>query len=280
MRRLFNTRVRIILAFAVIAALLTVGCKLLFSGQAAVMNNAVSTAMNPLRGAVTAVVNRVEVLYDYIFGYEKLKAENELLREEMAEKNEDIRESQTYKEENDRLRTLLELSQKHTDFELEIANVVAWGSTSYSSTMTISKGSGSGLEAGMCVITEDGQVVGLVSETGTNWATVTTILDSTSEIGAYVFGSGYTCIAQGSYELTQSGTLQASYLDSEATIHNNDQVLTSGDGDVYPAGLMIGTISDVGTDEASVSKYAIVTPSVDISSLSQVFVIKSFSVYD
>lgn len=280
MKKYFTTKVRVILVVAVLAAIVTIGFIILRPGEAAPMNNIVSVVMNPLKNATAIVVQKAETLYDYIFRYEMLAAENEQLRVEMAQQNQDIRNSQTYKEENENLRSLLDLKEKHTDYDLEIANVVSWDSASYGSVMTISKGSAAGLEKGMCAITESGQILGLISETGTNWACVTTILDTTSEIGAYIFGSGYSCIAAGDFELMREGQLRASYISSSATIRNGDQLLTSGDGDIYPPGLVIGTVTDVGDDEINVAKYAVITPTVDIGSVSQVFLIKSFDIND
>lgn len=280
MKRLFSPKVRVVLVVAVLIGLVTMGFIILRPGQASPMNNAVSMVMNPLKSVTSILVRRAENLYNYIFGYELLEAENEQLRVVMAEQNQDIRNSQTYKEENENLRSLLELRDKHTDYSLEIANVVSWGASSYGSVMTISKGASAGLEPGMCAITADGQVLGLITETGTSWASVTTILDTTSEIGAYIFGSGYTCIAQGDFELLRQGTLRASYISSSATIRNGDQLLTSGDGDIYPPGLVIGSVTDVGEDEINVAKYAVITPTVDINSVEQVFVIKAFDIND
>jgi len=280
MRQYFTTRIRVILVVAALAALITLGFLVLRPGKASPMNNAVSTVRMPLKSATTLLVRQAENLYNYIFGYEMLQAENEQLRVVMSQQNHDIRNSQTYKEENEHLRTLLDLQDKHTDYEFEIANVVSWGSSSYGSVMTISKGASAGLQAGQCAITADGQVLGLVTETGGNWATVTTILDTTSEIGAYIFGSGYSCIAQGDFELMRQGTLRASYISSSATIRNGDQLLTSGEGDIYPAGLVIGTVSDVGDDEYNVAKYAVVTPTVDPTTVEQLFIIKSFDIND
>lgn len=280
MKKQFTTKVRVVLVIAALAAILTVGSLILRPGKSTPMNNLVSMVVNPMKNGVTILVDKAEALYDYLFTYERLKAENDQLREELANMNQDIRESQTYKEENERLRSLADFQAKHTDYDLEIANVVSWDTGGYGSTMTISKGSSAGLEAGMCAITESGQVVGLISETGTNWATVTTILDTTSEIGAYVFGSGYTCIAQGDFELQHEGTLRASYLSSSANVRNNDQVLTSGDGDIYPPGLTIGSVINVGNDDTNVAKYAVIQPTVEIDALSQVFVIKSYNIND
>lgn len=280
MKKLFTTKIRVVLVVAVLAALVTMGFIILRPGQASPMNNVLSAVMTPVKNATTILVRQAESLYNYIFGYELLAAENEQLRVEMAQQNQDIRNSQTYKEENEHLRGLLSLADKHTDFTYEIANVVSWDSSSYGSVMTISKGASSGLEKGMCAITADGQVLGLIGETGSSWATVTTILDTTSEIGAYIFGSGYSCIAQGNFELMRQGDLRASYISSSATIRNGDQLLTSGDGDIYPPGLVIGTVTDVGDDEVNVAKYAVISPTVDIQSVEQVFIIKSFDIND
>ena len=280
MRKHFSTKVRVVLVLAVLAALATIGSMLLWPGQASPMNNVVSMVVNPVKNGVNILVGQAERLYNYVFSYEMLQAENEQLREEMAKRNEDIRNSQTYKEENERLRELLGLSEKHTDYEMEIANVVSWGGSGFGSTLTTSKGESAGLQKGMCAITESGQVVGLITETGANWATVATILDTTSEIGAYIFGSGYTCIAQGTFELMDQGLLRASYLSSSATIRNNDQLLTSGDGDIYPPGLVIGSVTDVGDDETNVAKYAIIAPTMDLTTVEQVFIIKSYDIND
>lgn len=278
MKKFLTTRVRVVLVLAVLAALITVGSMFLWPGKAGVLNNAVSIVVNPVKNGVTLLVNKAERLYDYLFGYELLQAENEQLQEELANMNQDIRDAQTYKSENERLRQLQNLTEKHTDYALEIANVVSWGGSGYGSTMTISQGSSVGLETGMCAITESGQVVGILTEVGTNWATVTTILDTTSEIGAYIFGSGYSCIAQGDFTLMKEGKLKASYLSSSATIRNSDQLLTSGDGDIYPPGLVIGSVTDVGDDETNVAKYAVISPTVELSKVEQVFIIKSYDI--
>ncbi len=278
MKNLFTTRIRVVLVVAVLAALISMGFILLRPGVAAPMNDVVSTVMTPLKNATTILVRRAEKIYNYVFQYELLEAENELLREQIAEQNQDIRDAQTNKEEAEYLRELLNIASKHTDYTFEIANVVSWSSSSYNSVMTISKGSSAGLEAGMCAITADGQLLGLISEVGASWATITTNLDTTSEIGAYIFGSGFSCIAQGDFDLLSDGQLMASYISSTASVRNGDQLLTSGEGDIYPAGLVIGTVSDVGNDEINVAKYAIITPTVDISSVEQVFIITAFDI--
>ena len=100
MKKYFTTKVRVILVVAALAAIVTLGFIILRPGEASPMNNVVSMVMNPLKNASAIVVEKAETLYDYIFSYEMLAAENEQLRVEIAQQNQDIRNSQIYKEEN------------------------------------------------------------------------------------------------------------------------------------------------------------------------------------
>ena len=127
----------------------------------------------------------------------------------------------------------------------------------------------------MCAVTENGQVVGLITKVGVNWATITTIMDSSLEISASIASSGYTGVVQGTYLPDGSSILRMNYLLTDAIIKNDDQVVTTG-STLYPKGLIIGYIAGVGFDETGVSKYADITPAADFDSLEQVFVITQF----
>lgn len=50
---------------------------------------------------------------------------------------------------------------------------------------------GSGIAEDMVAITAQGEVVGLVTAVGSNWATVTTVLDSALEVSANIAPPGY-----------------------------------------------------------------------------------------
>ena len=127
----------------------------------------------------------------------------------------------------------------------------------------------------MVAITEYGQVVGLVTEAGPNWATVTTVLDSALGISATVASSGYTGKVEGTLATGSEGLLRMNYLPTDSVLRNNDQVLTSG-STVYPRGLIIGYITDADLDETAVAKYAILRPAADLEDLEQVFIITEY----
>ena len=240
------------------------------------VRNLLNAALSPVRSAATSLAERVESFYNYLYRYELIEAENASLKAQLAEAGDKIRSAEEYERENERLRDLAGLLAQHEDYELVDAHISAWSDSNWNSGFTIDKGTSQGISVGQCVITENRQVVGLITDAGRNWSTVMTILDPTSEISAMVYGSGYMGVAQGDFELMESGQLRMSYLSTEAIIRNGDQVMTTGSGDVYPQGLIIGSVADVALDQAGVSKYAIINPAADVEALEQVFVIISY----
>ena len=70
------------------------------------------------------------------------------------------------------------------------------------------------------------------------------------------------------------------YLADGAQIFVGDDVLTSGSGGAFPAGLMIGTLTAVQTEAGGQIEYGIVEPQANLDALVQVFVIKDFTVVE
>ena len=116
----------------------------------------------PIQGAVGSVVEWMRGIYGYIYRYDKLLAENESLRSQLAEAQEQVRSSQDALEENARLRTMLGYLEKNTTFKTEAAMITSWDASNWTSAFTISKGTDNGIEKGDCVITESGMLVGQV----------------------------------------------------------------------------------------------------------------------
>ena len=142
-------------------------------------------------------------------------------------------------------------------------------------TFTIGKGSKHGLEVGMAALSENRQMVGIITDLGDNWATVTTILDSGLEISAAIASSGYTGVVQGTYQSENTQVLRMNYLSTDAVLKNGDQVVTTG-STMYPKGLLLGKISNVSLDETGVAKYAALKASCDLDDLEQVFILVNY----
>ena len=274
-KKLFTSKIKTLLIAAVAIAIVTT-VAVAVSGGTTFPENLVGTLLQPVRSGVASIDRQAVRFYNYIFSYESLEAENDALKREILDMQEDVRTAQELQRENLRLRQLLKLSDEHEDYTFVDAYIISWGASSYRSAFTIGKGSNHGLEPGMCAITENGQVVGLVTDVGTNWATITTILDNGLEISASIASSGYTSVVQGTYQSEETQLLRMNYLSNDAILKNNDQVVTTG-STLYPKGLLLGTITNVSQDETGVAKYASLKASCSLKDLEQVFVITEYA---
>ncbi len=235
----------------------------------------VQTILTPFRSAASALVRQVERYYDYVFRYEALQAENEALKKQIISMEEGIRTADELQRENERLHQLLGLSQEHEDYVKVSAYILSWVDSSWKSAFTIGKGTNSGIHEGLVAITEYGQVVGLVTDAGTNWATVTTVLDSSLGISATVASTGYNGVVEGAQATGSRGLLRMNYLPTDSVLRNNDEVLTTG-STVYPRGLVVGYITDADFDQTGVAKYALLQPAANLDDLEQVFIITEY----
>ena len=249
-------------------------------GRANGVEDTAGDVRSPFQKVAQALVSRVEGYYGYLFRYDMLVQENENLRAQIAELEQQNRENEQAKEENVKLRELLNLSQKHSDFVFESAKVVSWNASNWANTFTISKGAESGLEVGDAVVTEYGVLVGTVSETGTNWATVDTVVDIGTSIGVLVGAEETSAMLLGDYTLMNSQYMKISFVAESGQVITGDIVVTSGAGGAYPQGLILGTVSSVHTEAAGQIEYAVVEPFTDLDTLTQIFVIKDYQVIE
>ena len=274
MRNLFSTRVKIVL----VAALLLAAGLAILSGitNTTPVHLVVQGVLAPFRSAATALTSAAETYYSYMFRYEALAAENEVLQQQIAEMEDVARQADSISRENERLRQLTQLQQTHEDYEMVDAYIIGWSSSDWENTLTINRGTTAGISENMVAVTANGEVVGLVTEVGLNWAEVTTVLDSTLEISGTIASSGYNGMVSGGYTEGHETLLQMNYLPSAAIIRNKEQVVTSG-STVYPRGLIMGYIVDAGFEETGIAKYALLDPAAEISSLEQVFIITEYT---
>ena len=263
MRHFFSTRIRVVL----LLSLLLTGALAIISGLTGknIPSMVVQTVLTPLRAGANALTNQAEQMYNYMFRYEAL----------ISQMEEGNRLADSILRENERLRELLKLKEANPDYELVDGYIISRSSTEWTSAFTVDCGIAQGIDVGMVAITANGEVVGLVTEVGSNYCTVKTILDSSLEISATIASSGYSGMVQGAYTSADAGHLRMNYLPSDAIIRNRDQVVTAG-STVYPRNLILGYVVGVGMDDASVAKFARVEPAANINQLEQIFILTNF----
>lgn len=266
--------------------IITTACAVLISvlsfvsATSGFLQNAVGVLTYPFRSAVTAVATWAEDKQRYYKDYSDLIAENEALRERVAELERDARQAEADREENALLRELLELREQRRDLTFESAAVIDRESTNWTSALTLNRGTAHGVEKNDCVVSAEGDLVGVVSAVGYNWCTVLTVIDTDTELGARVFRTQEVAVAEGDLALMGEGKLKLSYLSADAQLLSGDVVTTSGLGGFYPGGLVIATVESVRTGDDGLAQYAVLAPAARLGELSEVFIIKDFDIVD
>ena len=178
-----------ILLIAVLVTVTMAALSAFGTGVATPIQNAANIVTSPFRSGAAAVTNWVDGRIRFADEFDTLKEENAKLKEENAALQEQVRQAQRDSEENALLRELLNLRPQQKDFRYESALVVDRTSSNWTRTLTLNKGASAGIAPRSCVINAEGYLVGVVTEVGTNWATVTTTVDTDFEMGAIVFRS-------------------------------------------------------------------------------------------
>ena len=238
----------------VLALILGLGSFFL-KGNAGLLKNVTGIVKEPVQRVVSSVAEWLEGVYGYMYEYDELVAENERLRAELTKAQEEARNGYESREENQRLRELLDFKEKRSDMVLESAKVVSWTSSNWANSFTVRKGSSAGIEVGDAVITEYGVLVGKVTELGTNWAVVSTVIDINANIGAYVAQTGSAGMLIGDFALMQDGYVKLTYLADGVQVFTGDEILTSGSGGAFPQGLVVGTVAAVQAEAGGQIEY-------------------------
>ncbi|MCD8016156.1 MAG: rod shape-determining protein MreC [Lachnospiraceae bacterium] len=210
---------------------------------------------------------------------ETLREENESLKEQVATLTEENSQLVQDHEELERLQELYDLDEQYSSYEKVGANIIAKESGNWFNLFTIDKGSSSGIQKDMNVIA-DGGLVGIVTEVGTNWATVRSIIDDESNVSAMVSNTSDQCIISGDLTLIDEGSLSLSRLtDTDNAVHVGDEVVTSYISENYLPGILIGYISELNNDSNNLTKSGYLTPVVDFRHLQEVLVILELKEY-
>jgi len=247
-------------------------------GQTGVIKDAVNGIIMPIRYVGVKIGEAFDGFSKYFESMDALVSENESLRDEIAKLESELADADATKNENARLREYLGVKKTYPDFELLDALIVGREGDNTTTFLTLDRGSGDGVEVGMPIIVKRG-VVGSVCEVGRDWCRVRVITESSASVGAYIDRSGEIGIVSGDITLGLSNSCSLKYLNENADVEVGDFIYTSGQGSVYPRGLLIGRVSEVGIDQFQRQKTAVVEVVVDVEELRYVMIVTDFDVY-
>jgi rod shape-determining protein MreC len=202
-----------------------------------------------------------------IIFYHSNMVRNERLRSDLDFLRSKLNESAEIYQENSRLNNLLNL-KKNTPYKVIAARVIGRDPSNWFSAVIIDKGKEAGIKKDFACVSFLG-LVGRVVEVGKLTSKVMLLNDPNLSVSAITQRSRQEGLVCGSL----GGALIMKYISRESDITVNDTVVSSGLTEIYPKGLLIGTVVEIGEEFSSLSRYAIIKPAVDLKSLEEVLVI-------
>lgn len=227
---------------------------------------------SPFQRATSGAGGAGVSFFQKIANWRTAAAENEQLKQRVAELEIEARQGRADRDENERLRALLDFKNKN-QYGVVPASVIARDPSLWFSTVTINRGSSSGIELNMPVTTPGG-IVGRIIALSPWTATVMLITDEKSAAGAVVGQLG-TSNALGSIRgLGDNGLLEMRYVSGLAEVKAGDYVVTTGQDGIYPQGLNVGTVVEVKSGSATTPHVIYIKPGARIDSLEEVAVLQ------
>ncbi len=222
---------------------------------------------SPLQKGSTVVIQTIQGTFQKYIFLVNLEKENRVLKQKIAELQEENHRAKEVTLAFDRLKQLLQFREKNSPSMIG-AEVIGQDPSSWFKSVTIDKGEREGVKKGMAVISPAG-VIGQVLKAAPHYATVLLITDYNSAVDSIVQRTRAKAIVEGKGE----NRCQLKYLLRTDEVAVGDAVVTSGLAGNFPKGLMVGEIKKVDKKGHGVFQYAELAPSVDLAKLEEVFVI-------
>ena len=227
----------------------------------------VSPAQSISSGASGAGTNFIR----QIVNFRSTATENENLREQLFSAQKELRNAEQAAAENERLKGLLGLKEQ-TGYDQVNARVIARDSSIWFNTITINRGSSSGIALNMPVVTGGG-IVGRVIALSPWTAQVMMVTDEKAAAGAIVGQLGGSGVLGSVRGLGAKGLVEMRYVSGLEKVEVGNYILTTGQDDIYPPGLTIGEVVQVNPGTATQSHEILIRPSAKLDQLEEVAVL-------
>lgn len=209
----------------------------------------ITDGLVPLVEALSTPAQFAEELNARLDAYLNVYAENERLKKENERLVQWQNLAKQLQAENESLRALADLKDA-PGLSFVSARVVGGGGQLYSQTVTLDSGTREGVERYQAVMTHEG-LVGRIKEVGGGSAQVIAITDINSRIPVVAENSRDKAILTG-----DNGPMPVlRYLPEETGIHVGERIVTASDGNVFPAGLVVGEVASIDGNTIRIQPY-------------------------
>ena len=276
MKKFFSNKPILIMVIAVVLLLILA---FFSAGSRTIpwLENTVGAIARPVQTIAFKVSNGIAGFFSNIFNSTDADLEIAKYRQELAMYEQMKLDYSELQKENDRLRGMLGYADSIGVSQYVTGRVIGKSNGVWFDMITIDVGRKHGVEAGMPVMCGDG-LVGRVTDVGSDWSKVTSIIDSSVNVAVTVERTRDNCMVRGVFSSNSAkSSLELYYLPTDLTdLVPGDIIMTSGLGGIYPKGIRVGTVEEVMLDTDTSGIKAVVAPSVDFLHVEEIMVITGF----
>lgn len=269
-RRITENRPTILFAALVFVSLLSLAYGVQGNWVIQQVRTAVSVVATPFLRAMTGTAQTLNYATTFFTSYSASRDKVETLEAELADRVADSVALADVREENTRLRRMLDFKERDSRLTLKPVKVHVIGR--FEGTLSIDQGWAQGVHEAMCAISPNGSIVGVVAKVERSQSFIYTLHHTDCRIGAVIERNRAHGIVRGSGN-DFSHICRMEYIDSGDEVLKGDHVVTSG-GAVYPSGYPIGTVIEPPQGEGSLLMTALIKPAADPYALDEVFLVE------
>jgi rod shape-determining protein MreC len=231
----------------------------------------VSGVFTPIQRAVSDATTNVGNWFGSLGRGPALEEENRRLRAALEQQMSENTTLQERRRENEQLKSMLKFQTERPEISAVEARFIGGDPSGQMEIMTIDRGTTHGLTEGMPVVSPSGVLVGQIAAAKSERATVLLITDSSSSIPVETQRNAVPGILEGKWQ--EGGRLLARRLPRDADVLEGDLLITSGVGDTFPRGLLVGQVSRLRQGDVQMEKEAEAYPIADLENLESILVI-------
>ena len=235
-----------------------------------------SVAVAPFQKAAAMVSSGVSSLWEKYTNIDAILEENEKLTAENAELRGQMVDYDKLKAENEAYKALTNIQEQHPEMSYVSSFVIGRDPLDSFYGFTLDQGSLDGVEANDAITSDEGYLLGVVTEVDLTSCKVMTILHPSFNAAGVVSRTRDNGIITGSADYAADGLCILSNLARSTLSREGDQVITTGLGGVFPPDLLVGTVQDVVPEASGKSSIAVVRPGADPRTAKHVFIITAY----
>lgn len=235
-----------------------------------------SVAVAPFQRAAAAVSNGVSSLWEKYTNIDAILEENEKLTAENAELRGQMVDYDKLKAENEAYKALTNIQEQHPEMSYVSSFVIGRDPLDSFYGFTLDKGSLDGVEANDAITSDEGYLLGVVTEVDLTSCKVMTILHPSFNAAGVVSRTRDNGIITGSADYAADGLCILSNLSRSTLTKANDQVITTGLGGVFPPDVLVGVVQELVPEASGKSTIAVLKPGADPRTVKHVFIITNY----